>query len=85
MTFLYNKTQSGFLCVLLHGAYNASVGLLILVPEARLEGKTYATMTLAITGAVLVVTAVLLLVTRGRLGLDAGMGVAPPAAQRMPR
>lgn len=71
LTLLYNKTQSTFLCMLLHGSYNAALGLFILVPEDELEGATYATMSLAITGTVLAVTAVLLLVTRGRLGFDA--------------
>lgn len=69
LTFLYNKTQSTLLCMLLHGSYNTAIGLLILVPEDALRGATYATATLAITGTMLAVTTVLLLVTRGQLGL----------------
>ncbi len=69
LTFLYNKTKSTLLCMLLHGSYNTSIGLLILVPEDALRGATYATSALAITGTMLAVTTVLLLVTRGQLGL----------------
>jgi membrane protease YdiL (CAAX protease family) len=69
LTFLYNRTHSTFLCMLLHGSFNTSVGLLVLVPEDRLQGATYATVSLAITGTLLLVTAVLVIVTHGRLGL----------------
>ena len=84
LSFLYNKTKSTLLCMLLHGSYNTAIGLLILVPEDSLRGSTYATATLAITGTMLAVTAVLILATRGRLGLAVhssrpGAAVARPA------
>jgi membrane protease YdiL (CAAX protease family) len=82
LTFLYNRTQSTFLCMLLHGAYNTAIGLLILVPEDALRGATYAGVTVAITGTMLAVTAVLLVVTRGRLGLDAGANAQTIAVGR---
>lgn len=77
LTFLHNKTKSSLLCMLLHGSYNTAIGLLILVPEDVLRGSTYATSAVALTGTMLAVTAVLLLVTRGQLGLDATSDARP--------
>ena len=77
LTFLYNKTKSTLLCMLLHGSYNTAIGLLILVPEDSLRGSTYAIATLAITGTMLAVTTVLVLVTRGQLGLDVPSDAEP--------
>jgi membrane protease YdiL (CAAX protease family) len=69
LTVLYNKTQSALLCILLHASYNTSIGLLILVPEESLRGATYVMAALALTGTMLALTVILILVTRGRLGL----------------
>lgn len=86
LTLLYNSTQSTFLCMLLHGSFNTSVGLLVLVPEDRLQGATYATVSLAITGTLLLVTAVLVIVTHGRLGLAPAADVRTgPAATTIGR
>lgn len=79
LTFLYNKTQSALLCMLLHGSYNTAIGLLILVPEDALRGGTYATATVAITGTMLAVTTALLLLTRGQLGRSAPENTHPLA------
>jgi uncharacterized protein len=77
LTLLYNKTKSTLLCMLLHGSYNTAIGLLILVPEDGLRGSTYATVTVALTGTMLAVTTVLVLVTRGQLGVDAPFRAEP--------
>jgi hypothetical protein len=70
--------------MLLRGSSNTAIGLLILVPEEVLRGSTYATATLAITGTMLAVTTALVLITRGRLGLDADAD-AQPASTRARR
>ncbi len=67
-TFLYRHTRSTLLAVLLHGSFNAANGTLVLRDE--IEGDAYATMQYCITLTTLIVVAVLLLTTRGRLGPD---------------
>lgn len=65
-TFLYRHTGSVLLAVLLHGSFNAANGTLVLRDE--IEGNAYATMQYCITATTVVVAAVLLWVSRGRLG-----------------
>jgi membrane protease YdiL (CAAX protease family) len=64
-TYLYNKTRSVPLCMLLHGSFTAAQDNLVLLP-------TYAEVAVALTMlAMLVVASALLVVaSRGRLGLD---------------
>lgn len=67
-TWLINRTGSVLLCILLHAGYNATNGLLLLVPVEAMHGDAEARM-LPIMTAVVVGSAVLLtLATRGRLG-----------------
>jgi uncharacterized protein len=70
-TFLWNRTRSVWLAILLHGSLSAAIGAFVLIPSDDQTGGTYAHLEL-VTVAVLAV-AVLLLVraTHGRLGLDA--------------
>ncbi len=65
-TFLYRHTGSALLAVLLHASINAANGILVLREE--ITGAAYASMQLCITAATLVVAALLLALTRGRLG-----------------
>lgn len=67
-TFVYNRTGSVLLCMLLHAAINTSNGVFLLVPEAEQEGWTYATISLCLTGTLLLITLTLIAATRGRLG-----------------
>jgi len=68
-TFLWNRTRSVWLAILLHGSLSAAIGAFILLPSDDQVGGTYAHLQ-AVTVALLAV-AVLVLVraTRGRLGL----------------
>ncbi len=68
-TFLYLRTRSTLLAVLLHGSFNAANGTLVLRDE--IEGNAYATMQYCITVTTLLVVAVLVWTTRGHLGARA--------------
>lgn len=65
-TYLYLKTRSTLLAVLLHGSFNAANGTLVLRDE--IEGSAYAAMQYCITVTTLLAVAVLVWTTRGRLG-----------------
>lgn len=67
-TWLINRTGSVLLCVLLHGGYNTTNRLLILIPEAELHGEAEVVLLPIMTGVVLASVIFLLLGTRGRLG-----------------
>jgi hypothetical protein len=69
-TYLWNRTQSAPLCMLLHASYNTAIGLLILRPADELVGGTYVAISLALTGTLWLVAVALVVATRGRLGLD---------------
>jgi membrane protease YdiL (CAAX protease family) len=62
-TWLYNRTRSVLLCVLLHGAFTPSLDHLVLVDDNL-------TVDLVILATLLAAAAVLVAVTRGRLGFD---------------
>ena len=65
-TYLYQRTRSALLAVLLHGSFNAANGTLVLRDE--IEGNAYATMQYCITVTTLLVAAFLVWTTRGQLG-----------------
>lgn len=90
-TFLYRHTGSVLLAVLLHGSFNAANGTLVLREE--IEGSAYATMQYCITATTLIVAALLVWVSRGRLGPPddpaatdhvVDLRTAPPNAAREP-
>jgi len=68
-TYVWNRTRSVFLCMLLHAAYNTALGVVILRPDDELVGSTYVTLSLALTGTLWLVALGLIAATRGRLGL----------------
>jgi membrane protease YdiL (CAAX protease family) len=71
-TWLYNRTQSVLLCILLHASGNTANALLVPLPDSALQGDLYqAFMLMAVTVTVLT-AAILVAATRGRLGADAG-------------
>jgi membrane protease YdiL (CAAX protease family) len=72
-TWLYNRTGSVLLCVLLHGSFTPSLDNLVLVDDSL-------TVDLVILTTMLVAVAVLVLLTRGRLGFD--HRPTPPAVAR---
>jgi membrane protease YdiL (CAAX protease family) len=67
-TWLYNRTRSVPLCVLLHASFNTSVAYLDL-PNASATAIAAFIVTAAVSAAAMV------LVTRGRLGFTRGAGV----------
>ena len=72
-TLVYNRTQSVLLCMLLHGSFNAAIGLLPASFEVLQRG-TYVAL-LAVQGVTLLLAvAVLVLATGGKLGYDAASG-----------
>jgi membrane protease YdiL (CAAX protease family) len=72
-TLVYNRTQSVLLCMLLHGSFNAAMGLLPASFEVLQRG-TYVAL-LAVQGVTLLLAvAVLVLATGGKLGYDAASG-----------
>lgn len=70
-TYLWNRTRSALLCMVLHASYNTANGLVILRPADELVGDSYVTISLALTGTLWLVALSLILATRGRLGLPA--------------
>jgi uncharacterized protein len=70
-TYLWNRTRSALLCMLLHASYNTANGLVILRPADELVGDAYVTISLALTGTLWLVALVLIVATRGTLGLQA--------------
>ncbi|MCQ0987190.1 CPBP family intramembrane glutamic endopeptidase [Jiella marina] len=67
-TWLYNRTGSVLLCILLHGGYNAANARFVLVPEDSLHGADERQLLLVMTGLLVASVALLLVFTRGRLG-----------------
>jgi membrane protease YdiL (CAAX protease family) len=69
-TWLMNRTGSALLCILLHASYNAANGLLVLVPDDRLQGNSYQTLLALMTGVLILSVVSLLIKTHGQLGLS---------------
>jgi uncharacterized protein len=85
-TYLWNRTRSAPLCMLLHASYNTAIGLMILRPADELVGGSYVAISLALTGTLWLVAAALVVATRGRLGLDSRSSPRSPAAVKgLPR
>jgi membrane protease YdiL (CAAX protease family) len=62
-TYLYNRTRSILLCILLHGAFTAAQDNLVLLP-----GHANVTVGLVMLGVLIAASAILVAATRGRLG-----------------
>ncbi|GAA4690543.1 type II CAAX endopeptidase family protein [Pseudonocardia yuanmonensis] len=71
-TWLYNRTESVLLCVLLHGAFSPSLDHLLLVDDNLVVD-------LVILGTLLLAAALLVALTRGRLGFDHRPGGRGPS------
>jgi membrane protease YdiL (CAAX protease family) len=87
-TYLWNRTRSAPLCMLLHASYNTALGLVILRPADELVGQSYVAISLALTGTLWLVAGALMLATSGRLGLGSRSGAAgrpTDAAPTVPR
>jgi membrane protease YdiL (CAAX protease family) len=69
-TWVYNRTQSVLLCMLLHGSFNAAIGLLPASLEVLQRG-TYVALLIVQGVSLLLAVVVLIVATRGRLGYAA--------------
>jgi membrane protease YdiL (CAAX protease family) len=75
-TWVYNRTQSVLLCMLLHGSFNAAIGLLPASLEVLQRG-TYVALLVIQGVSLLFAVAVLVVGTSGRLGYTAAPERAP--------
>lgn len=69
-TWLYNRTQSVLLCMLLHGGFNAAIGLLPASLEVLQRGTYVALLGVQVV-TLLIAVALLVVATGGRLGYGA--------------
>jgi membrane protease YdiL (CAAX protease family) len=67
-TWLFNRTGSVLLCVLLHGGYNAANNLFIFVPFDTLHGPEEFRLLVIMTTLLLISVVGLIVATKGRLG-----------------
>ena len=89
-TWLYNRTGSVLLCILLHASFTPAQDHLVLLPDAVVEAQPLGTIDFVIFGTYVAAAIVLVGLTRGRLGLryepdnaDDGRGLqSRPAARR---
>jgi membrane protease YdiL (CAAX protease family) len=72
LTWIYNRTGSVLLALLLHAGINTANSTLVPLPLEALVGDAYPTVLLAVTVAVWVVAVALVVLTRGRLGYESG-------------
>ena len=81
-TFLWNRTRSVWLAILLHGSLSAAIGAFILLPSDDQVGGTYAHLQAVTVGVLAVAVLVLVRVTRGRLGLEGHQTTRGPRSSR---
>jgi membrane protease YdiL (CAAX protease family) len=67
-TWVYNATRSILLCMLLHGSFNTVTGTLFPAPFDLLQRETYVMLLVVQDITLLVAVAILVALTRGRLG-----------------
>ena len=68
-TFLWARTGSALLCVLLHASFTPAQDQLVLLPRGEAHSSALDAPDLAILGVYLAAVALLVLLTRGRLGV----------------
>jgi membrane protease YdiL (CAAX protease family) len=76
-TYLYNRTRSVLLCIVLHGGFTAALDNLILTPDNT-------TVDLVILLTLVAATVVLIGLTRGRLGYEGPQSGIDERARRSP-
>jgi membrane protease YdiL (CAAX protease family) len=75
-TWVYNRTQSVLLCMLLHGSFNAAIGLLPASLEVLQKG-TYVALLIVQVVTLLLAVIVLVVATGGSLGYAAALQRTP--------
>ena len=81
LTWVFNRTGSVLVAALLHGGFNTANGALVPLADGAVAGAAYEGLSVTMTLALAAAVAVLLVATRGRLGLRApGLRVAGSAA-----
>jgi membrane protease YdiL (CAAX protease family) len=71
-TWLYNRTGSVLLCILLHASFTPAQDHLVLLPDAVVEAEALGTIDFVILGTYVAAALVLVILTRGRLGRRPG-------------
>jgi uncharacterized protein len=71
-TWLYNRTGSVLLCILLHASFTPAQDHLVLLPAAMVEAESLGTIDFVILGIYIAAAVVLVGLTRGRLGRRPG-------------
>lgn len=72
-TWLYNQTRSVLLCMVLHGGFNAAIGVFPASLDV-LQRWTYVSLLAVQCATLLIAVSALVAATRGTLGYDAGPG-----------
>jgi uncharacterized protein len=75
-TWLYNRTGSVLLCILLHASFTPAQDHLVLLPDALVEAEPLGTIDFVILGIYIAAALVLVVLTRGRLGRRPGPNTA---------
>ena len=70
LTWIYNRTESVLLALLLHAGINTANSTLVPLPIESVTGENFMTVLIAVDIAVWVVAIVLIVATRGQLGYD---------------
>ncbi|GAB6862863.1 CPBP family intramembrane glutamic endopeptidase [Haloplanus litoreus] len=70
LTWIYNRTESVLLALLLHAGINTANSTLVPLPIEAITGESFMTVLIAVDIAVWLVAIVLIVATRGQLGYD---------------
>lgn len=76
-TWLYNRTGTVLLCILLHGGYNAANHVFFFVPLDTLHGPDEFRLLIIMTSLLIASVVALIIATKGQLGYAHVVGVTP--------
>jgi membrane protease YdiL (CAAX protease family) len=80
LTWMYNRTASILLCALLHAGFNVASVIFVPLSEEAAKGDAYPALLATSAGTLFVAVAILVALTRGRLGYQHGTGEPAAAA-----
>ncbi len=81
LTWLFNRTHSVVLAMLLHAGFNTANELLVPLSTSAVAGSTYTVLSVTMTLTLVVAAGLLVAATRGRLGFAAAPGIVPDDPQ----